>query len=116
MYITTRKIQNENRAIATRHPNRAPTVAPISLLEVAPVEVELEVLLAEVEPVEIGLVEALVAETGLVFEVIPIIIKFDAGLAVGVVSHWPMTVHVENKNLIQAYRQCIYLQLEHPLR
>ena len=75
----------------------------------APVEVELEVLLAEVEPVEIGLVEALVAETGLVFEVI------DAGLAVGVVSHWPMTVHVENNNLIQAYRQCIYLQLEHPL-
>lgn len=91
VYITTRKTQNENRAIATRHPNRAPTVAPISLFEVAPVEVELEVLLAEVGPVEIGLVEALVAETGLVFEVI------DAGLMVGVVSHWPMTVHVENK-------------------
>ena len=79
MYMTMRKTQNENRAIVTRLPNRAPTIAP-AWLELL-IEIELELLLAEVGSVEIGVVEALITETGLFI---------DAELAVWVVSHWPI--------------------------
>lgn len=84
MYITTRNTQNENRAIATKHPSRAPTVVPARLLEV-----ELELLLAEVGLVEIGLVEVL---AGLVVEA-GLVVDAGHGLVVGIVSHWPMIVH-----------------------
>ena len=82
MFYLLRKVQSSAQIKykhATRLPNRAPTVAPARLLEVELlIEVELELLLAEVGSVEIGVVEALITEV------------IDAGLVVGRVSHWPI--------------------------
>ena len=86
---------HENRANTTKHPNRAPTVAPVlvlaRLLEVEPAVV------FEGEPESLSVTEVRLAELGVVVKGLVVETEGLVELDAGIVSLWPKIINVCKK-------------------
>ena len=78
MYITTRNTLHENRANTTKHPNRAPTVAPVLVLARL-LEVELAMVFEE-EPESLSVTEVRLAELGVVVKEVLVVKTEELGV------------------------------------